>query len=75
MLFFNFKRTHVTNLNLLNSNDKVNVSNVNDKDPLNHSNIIRNNPTNTRKLIENKIKENSQNRKNENIISSSFFNN
>jgi hypothetical protein len=61
-------------LNLLNSNDKVNVSNVNDKDPLNHSNIIRNNSTNTRKLIENKIKENSQNRKNENIISSSFFN-
>ena len=52
-------------MNLLNSNDKVNVSNVNDKDPLNHSNIIRNNPTNTRKLIENKIMENSQNRKNE----------
>jgi hypothetical protein len=45
-----------------------------DKDPFNHSNIIRNNSTNTRKLIKNKIKENSQNRKNENIISSSFFN-
>ena len=61
------------NLNTMNSEDKRNVSYLNERESLNHSNIVRTNTSNSRKLIENKIRENSQNRKNESIVSNSFL--
>jgi hypothetical protein len=61
----------------LNSDDKRNVSYLNDREneALDNTNIVRVNTTNSnsRKLIENKIRENSQNRKNDNLISNSFL--
>jgi hypothetical protein len=61
------------NLNTMGSEDKRNVSYLNERESLNHSNIVRTNTSNSRKLIENKIRENSQNRKNESIVSNSFL--
>ena len=61
------------NLVTMNSEDKRNVSYLNDRESLNHSNIVRTNTSNSRKLIENKIRENSQNKKNESIVSNSFL--
>jgi len=53
------------------------VSYLNDREneALDNTNIVRVNTTNSnsRKLIENKIRENSQNRKNDNLISNSFL--
>jgi len=69
----NEKSKNFTNLNVLNSDDKRNVSYLNERESLNHSNIVRTNTSNSRKLIENKIRENSQNRKNESIVSNSFL--
>ena len=61
----------------MNSDDKRNVSYLNDREneALDNTNIVRVNTTNSnsRKLIENKIRENSQNRKNDNLISNSFL--
>lgn len=69
----NEKPRNYNNLFTMNSEDKKNLSYLNERDSLNHSNIVRNNTSNSRKIIENKIRENSQNRKNDSLVSNSFL--
>lgn len=68
------KSKNFNNLFTMNNEDKRNnISYLNERDSLNHSNIVRTNTSNSRKIIENKIRENSQNKKNESIVSNSFL--
>lgn len=67
------KPKNYNNIGNINGDDKKNISYLNERESLNHSNIIRTNTSNSRKIIESKIRENSQNRKNESVISNSFL--
>jgi hypothetical protein len=77
----NQNQKNYNNPNLLNSDEKRNVSFLNEREKekfkenehFDQSNIVRINTSNSRKLIENKIRENSQNRKNDNLVSNSFL--